>query len=251
MGSYTFQISNSDQDAPVFITDAENAFDQLFKNTSVANYGGVNFCLISESLQSYILANIPGGEAQGPQADAETQNTKNSRKCGFYCLLQTQLPPEALVVLVGQGMGHHPDQLLPRGLAGGGEVLGEVRGQDDDQDVTQELQRGRQERNQVSRVLGTPSPCTAPRDQGTPAPSGLWGCDLGKVCQLSPCAGQEPCAGRGHEYPPAPSLLPLTFSRLWTFFYLFFFCCGTPHLLQLRLSVRSTCYIPKPGLNRG
>uniref|UniRef100_A0A8C3D221 Uncharacterized protein n=1 Tax=Corvus moneduloides TaxID=1196302 RepID=A0A8C3D221_CORMO len=35
-------------------------------------------------------------------------------------------------------MGHHPDQLLPRSLAGRGEVLGEVRGQDDDQDVTQE-----------------------------------------------------------------------------------------------------------------
>uniref|UniRef100_A0A8C0U5R9 Uncharacterized protein n=1 Tax=Cyanistes caeruleus TaxID=156563 RepID=A0A8C0U5R9_CYACU len=35
-------------------------------------------------------------------------------------------------------MGHHPNQLLPRGLAGGGEVLGEVRGQDDDQDVPQE-----------------------------------------------------------------------------------------------------------------
>lgn len=157
LGSYTFQISNSGQHAPVFITDAENTFAQPLKNTSVANYGGLNFCLISESLQIYILAKIPGGEAQGPQAAIETQNTKNSRKCGFYCQLQTQMPSEALVILVCQGMGHQPDQLLPRGLAGRGEVLGEVGSQDDDQDVTQELQRKAGGKS-AQQVLGTPGP---------------------------------------------------------------------------------------------
>lgn len=45
------------------------------------------------------------------------------------------------MVLVGQSMGHHTDQLLPSGLAGRGEVLGEVRGQHNDEDVSQELER--------------------------------------------------------------------------------------------------------------
>ena len=43
------------------------------------------------------------------------------------------------MVLVGQRVGHHTDHLLPGGLAGGGEVLTEVSGQDNDEDVTQEL----------------------------------------------------------------------------------------------------------------
>lgn len=49
------------------------------------------------------------------------------------------------MVLVGQSMGHHADQLLPRGLAGRGEVLGEVCGQHNDEDVSQELERRRKE----------------------------------------------------------------------------------------------------------
>lgn len=47
------------------------------------------------------------------------------------------------MVLVGQSMGDHADQLLPSGLAGGSEVLGEVCGQHDDEDVSQELGRRR------------------------------------------------------------------------------------------------------------
>lgn len=49
------------------------------------------------------------------------------------------------MVLVGQSMGHHPDQLLPSGLAGRSEVPAEVCGQHDDEDVTQELERRRKE----------------------------------------------------------------------------------------------------------
>lgn len=65
------------------------------------------------------------------------------------------------VVLVGQGMGHHADQLLPDSLAGRGEVLGEVRGQHDDEDVPQELQgEGEQWGKQG---VEHPLPCTGPR----------------------------------------------------------------------------------------
>lgn len=46
------------------------------------------------------------------------------------------------MVLVGQGVGHHTHHLLPGSLAGGGELLAEVGGQDDDEDVTQELWGG-------------------------------------------------------------------------------------------------------------
>lgn len=49
------------------------------------------------------------------------------------------------MVLVGQGVGHHTDQLLPGSLAVRSEVLAEVGGQDDDQGVPQELQ-GREKR---------------------------------------------------------------------------------------------------------
>lgn len=61
---------------------------------------------------------------------------------------QTMFPRELLwarmlaggsVVLMGQRVGHHTNHLLPGGLAGGGEVLAVVGGQDDDEDVTQEL----------------------------------------------------------------------------------------------------------------
>jgi len=79
------------------------------------------------------------------------------------------------MVLVGQSMGHHADQLLPSGLAGRGEVLGEMRSQHNDEDVSQELEM---EGNQVSTVLSTPSSCTEPRDQGLGEPQlsgGSWG----------------------------------------------------------------------------
>lgn len=59
-------------------------------------------------------------------------------------------PAGSLVVLAGQGMGHRTDQLLPGSLAFGSEILGEVGGQDDDQDVTQEL--GGQEHPRVSNA---------------------------------------------------------------------------------------------------
>lgn len=45
------------------------------------------------------------------------------------------------MVLASQGVGHHTDQLLPGSLAFRSEVLAEVGGQDDDEDVTQELWR--------------------------------------------------------------------------------------------------------------
>lgn len=45
----------------------------------------------------------------------------------------------SLVVFAGQGVGNHTHQLLPGSLAVGSEVLAEVGGHDDDQDVTQEL----------------------------------------------------------------------------------------------------------------
>lgn len=200
MGSYTFLIPNSDQDAPVFITDAEYAFDQL--NTSVANHGGVNFCLTSESLQIHILASMQG-VAQGPRAAHRDTAHRELQKMCFLLHVTDTGAPQALVVLAGQGVGHQPHQLLPRGLAGRGELLAEVSGQDDDQDVTQQLQRGEQEGNQVSRVLGTP-PSTPP----SPVCPGAWPRE-----GLS-AAGQGPCAGSGHEHPAAPSLLPLTFSSL-------------------------------------
>lgn len=50
--------------------------------------------------------------------------------------LQAQKFARGSVVLVSQRVGHHTDHLLPGGLAGGGEVLAEVAGQDDDEDVT-------------------------------------------------------------------------------------------------------------------
>lgn len=65
------------------------------------------------------------------------------------------------MVLVGQGMGHHADQLLPDSLAGGGEVLGEVSGQHDDEDVPQELQGEGKQCGQHS--VERPLPCTGPR----------------------------------------------------------------------------------------
>lgn len=49
------------------------------------------------------------------------------------------------MVLVGQSMGHHADQLLPSGLAGRGEVFVEVCGQHNDEDVSQELERRRKQ----------------------------------------------------------------------------------------------------------
>lgn len=54
------------------------------------------------------------------------------------------------MVLVGQSMGHHANQLLPSGLAGRGEVLGEVCGQHNDEDVSQELE-GRKEIGSTQR----------------------------------------------------------------------------------------------------
>lgn len=68
-------------------------------------------------------------------------------------------PDDALVVLAGQSVGHRTDQLLPGGLGLGSELLGEVAGQDDDQDVTQEL-GGEEQKTQLSncRVAGSRHP---------------------------------------------------------------------------------------------
>lgn len=62
------------------------------------------------------------------------------------------------MVLVAQRMGHRIDHLLPGRLAGGGELLAEVGGQDDDEDVTQELAMEGGEA--VSLVLLPTSQCT-------------------------------------------------------------------------------------------
>lgn len=75
--------------------------------------------------------------------------------------LRAQTLAGSSVVLVGQRMGHHADHLLPGGLAGGGEVLAEMGGQDDDEDVTQEL--GVEAEEAVSPVLPPASlPTIAP-----------------------------------------------------------------------------------------
>lgn len=50
---------------------------------------------------------------------------------------------EGLVVLAGQRVSHHPHQLLPGGLAGGGELLAQVGRQHNVEDVSQELEVGR------------------------------------------------------------------------------------------------------------
>lgn len=70
-------------------------------------------------------------------------------------------PADALVVLAGQSVGHHTDQLLPGSLAFGSEILAEVGSQDDDQDVTQEL--GGQEHPQVSNAQEPADPHASTR----------------------------------------------------------------------------------------
>lgn len=75
--------------------------------------------------------------------------------------LREQTLAGSSVVLVGQRVGHHTDHLLPGGLAGGGEVLAEMGGQDDDEDVTQEL--GVEAEEAISPVLPLASlPTIAP-----------------------------------------------------------------------------------------
>lgn len=71
----------------------------------------------------------PGGISKGAEGPGAMQ-----------ALSVPRVPAEGSVVLVAQGVGHHADQLLPGGLAGRGELLPEVGSQDDDEDVTQELQ---------------------------------------------------------------------------------------------------------------
>lgn len=72
------------------------------------------------------------------------------------------------MVLVGQSMGHHTNQLLPSGLAGRGEVLGEVCGQHNDEDVSQELER----RKEIgSTQCGAPLALHRTQDQGLEEPS--------------------------------------------------------------------------------
>lgn len=76
------------------------------------------------------------------------------------------------MVLVGQSVGHHANQLLPSGLAGRGEILGEVCGQHNDEDVSQEL--GGQERK--SGQHGTEHPFIQCRTQVLEAnPSAMLG----------------------------------------------------------------------------
>lgn len=67
------------------------------------------------------------------------------------------------MVLVGQRVGHHTHHLLPGSLAGGSEVLAEVGGQDDDQDVPQELVKEEEENPSADAVPTSFIPCSHPR----------------------------------------------------------------------------------------
>lgn len=66
--------------------------------------------------------------------------------CGGARLFLAWLAPGRSVVLAGQRVSHDADQLLPGRVASGGEIPGEVGGQDDDQDVSKELEEEKQNR---------------------------------------------------------------------------------------------------------
>lgn len=78
------------------------------------------------------------------------------------------------MVLVGQSVGHHANQLLPSGLAGRGEILGEVCGQHNDENVSQEL--GGQERKSGQHGTEHPFiPCRTQVLEGKPiCYAGCW-----------------------------------------------------------------------------
>lgn len=67
------------------------------------------------------------------------------------------------MVLAGQSMSHNVDQLLPGKLAGRSEIPGKVGGQDDDQDVPQELVKEEEENPSADAVPTSFIPCSHPR----------------------------------------------------------------------------------------
>lgn len=60
-------------------------------------------------------------------------------------------------------MGHHTHHLLPGSLAGRSEVLADVGGQDDDQDVPQELAKEEEEKPSGTAVPSSFIPRSHPR----------------------------------------------------------------------------------------
>lgn len=61
-------------------------------------------------------------------------------------LFLAQPVPGCSVVLAGQSVSHDTDQLLPGKLASRGEIPGEVGSQDNDEDVSKELEEKEENR---------------------------------------------------------------------------------------------------------